>query len=353
MQNRTLDEAKRQLAVCNACRYCEGFCAAFKAMTRYRAFDTETVVHMSNLCHNCQACYHSCQFTDPHEFNLNLPLALASVRVDSWESHVPFPRLSKLFQSSPLFSLISVLIIAVLFWIVAGIPWLSSETFYHLISHNSLVLIFSPLFLAPLLILSIGLVRYWRTVNGERITWNQLCDSLSSAATMKNLDGGAGQGCNYEKEDRYSQVRRWAHQATMYGFLLCFAATSVATVMHYALGLEAPYPLLSLPKLLGVSGGLLLTAGTSKLIYLKTKANVLLEAPGRRASDYGFITLLWFVSTTGLLLYWLGGTDFAGSMLILHLASIACLFISIPFSKMVHGFFRMAALIREAQLRGA
>jgi citrate/tricarballylate utilization protein len=40
-------------------------------------------------------------------------------------------------------------------------------------------------------------------------------------------------------------------------------------------------------------------------------------------------------------------------MLILHLAGIACLFISIPFSKMVHGFFRMAALIREAQLRGA
>ena len=139
----------------------------------------------------------------------------------------------------------------------------------------------------------------------------------------------------------------------MYGFLLCFAATSVATVMHYGLGLVAPYPFLSLPKLLGVSGGLLLTLGTSKLVYLKTKANVQLEAPGRRGSDYEFITLLWFVSTTGLLLYWLGGTGLSSSMLILHLAGIVCLFISIPFSKMVHGFFRMAALIREAQLRGA
>ena len=54
MQDQVLDEAKRQLAVCNACRYCEGFCSAFKAMTRYRAFDTETVIHMSNLCHNCR-----------------------------------------------------------------------------------------------------------------------------------------------------------------------------------------------------------------------------------------------------------------------------------------------------------
>ena len=68
----------------NACRYCEGFCSAFKAMTRYRAFDTETVIHMSNLCHNCQACYHSCQYTMPHEFELNLPNALANVRVESW-----------------------------------------------------------------------------------------------------------------------------------------------------------------------------------------------------------------------------------------------------------------------------
>ena len=353
MQNLALEEAKRQLAVCNACRYCEGFCAAFKAMTRYRAFDTETVVHMSNLCHNCQACYHSCQFTEPHEFGLNLPRALAVVRVDSWESHVPFPRVSKLFQSSPLVSLASVLVVATMFWLIAGIPWLSSDTFYDLISHNALVWIFSPLFLAPLVIVFCGLARYWRTVNGERITWKQVLESLRSAATMKNLDGGAGQGCNYEKEDRYSQVRRWAHQATMYGFLLCFAATSTATVMHYGFDIVAPYPFLSLPKLLGVSGGVLLTLGTSKLIYLKTKASSLLEAPGRRASDYGFITLLWFVSTSGLLLYWLGDTDLAGSMLILHLAGIVCLFVSIPFSKMVHGFFRMAALIREAQLRGA
>ena len=103
-------------------------------MTRYRAFDTETVVHMSNLCHNCQACYHSCQFTDPHEFDLNLPRALATVRVESWESHVPFPRASKLFQSSPLVSLMAVLVVATLFWLIAEIPWASSANFYDLIS---------------------------------------------------------------------------------------------------------------------------------------------------------------------------------------------------------------------------
>ena len=151
-------------------------------MTRYRAFDTETVVHMSNLCHNCQACYHSCQFTSLAEFDLNLPRALATVRVESWESHVPLPGASKFFQSSPLVAFVTVLVVAALFWLIAEIPWASSATFYDLISHESLILIFSPLFFLPPLILFIGLARYWRTVNGESITWSQLCESLRSGS---------------------------------------------------------------------------------------------------------------------------------------------------------------------------
>ncbi|MGV3656121.1 MAG: tricarballylate utilization protein TcuB, partial [Noviherbaspirillum sp.] len=31
-------EVNRQLQICNACRYCEGFCAVFPAMTRRLEF---------------------------------------------------------------------------------------------------------------------------------------------------------------------------------------------------------------------------------------------------------------------------------------------------------------------------
>jgi citrate/tricarballylate utilization protein len=31
-------EVSRQLQICNACRYCEGFCAVFPAMTRRLSF---------------------------------------------------------------------------------------------------------------------------------------------------------------------------------------------------------------------------------------------------------------------------------------------------------------------------
>lgn len=353
MQAKELEEANRQLAICNACRYCEGFCASFQAMTRYRSFDDENIIHMANLCHNCQACYHSCQFTCPHEFDLNIPKALANVRAESWESHVPGSVAAEKIQSNGWIIALITVVAAVMFGLVGNIPWISDENFYSLISHNSLVAVFTPLFLGPLLILFIGLYRYWNTVGGDWIKGRDLSAAFHAAGTMKNLDGGMGQGCNYENDDRYSQTRKWAHHATMYGFLLCFASTSVATIMHYGFGLEAPYPFLSLPKIFGVSGGILLTLGTSKLLYLKAKSDPKLGVSDRRSGEYGFILILWLVSTSGLLLYWLGGTAAAGAMLNIHLASIAAFFVTLPYTKMAHGFFRLAALIREAQMAKA
>ena len=49
-------EARRQLHICNACRYCEGFCAVFPAMTRRLSFDSADVHYLANLCYNCGAC---------------------------------------------------------------------------------------------------------------------------------------------------------------------------------------------------------------------------------------------------------------------------------------------------------
>ena len=34
----SMNEARRQLEVCNACRYCESFCSVFPAVNRERAF---------------------------------------------------------------------------------------------------------------------------------------------------------------------------------------------------------------------------------------------------------------------------------------------------------------------------
>src|SRR5690606_33217925 len=110
---------------------------------------------------------------------------------------------------------------------------------------------------------------------------------------------------------------------------------------------EAPYGLFSLPKLLGVPGGLLLTIGAIGLAYLKTRADPLLGAAHVWGGEMAFIALLGFVAVSGLALYAATGTGAVPVLLALHLGSVLALFLLLPFTKMVHGFFRMAALVAE------
>lgn len=351
MQTNNYDEAVRQLTVCNSCRYCEGYCNAFQALTRYRSFDKPTVSHLANLCHNCRGCYYACQYTEPHEFAINIPALLADIRAKNWEQHVKPSSISKIMQISiwPYFALTAMF--TVLLTLVSQTGWSSSQAFYTSISHTTLVSIFLPLFILPWVSLSLGVRSYWKSVGGSKLALSDLKTAFGSAASMKNLSGGQGQGCNYESTERYTHNRRWAHHATMYGFLLCFASTSVATVLHYVFNMPAPYSFFSLPKLLGISGGLLLSYGTFMLALLKWKSDAALGSVSRTGGEYAFIGLLFLVSTTGLILYWSSGTSFATGWLIVHLALVATFFISIPYSKMVHGMFRLAALSREAQIQ--
>lgn len=345
----TIQEARRQVEICNACRYCEGYCAVFPAMTRQKAFADGDITQLANLCHNCRGCYYACQYTAPHEFALNLPAALAEVRQDSWERHIHPQSFARLFQRSGVaMAGLTVVLLTLMFWALAVWKPMSGEGFYAVLAHNTLVAIFAPAFLAPLVLIAYGLRSYWREVEGGRMRLSHVMAAFAAAGRMKNLSGGQGQGCNFEKEDRFSDRRRFYHQAMMYGFLLCFAATCSGTVMHYLLGWEAPYPLLSVPKLLGVPGGLLMVVGAVGLAWLKIKADPALGAIKVWGGEMAFILLLALVAASGLLLYVLGNTAALSPLFALHLASILVLFLLMPFSKMVHGFFRLTALIVEA-----
>ncbi|MGB0696800.1 MAG: tricarballylate utilization 4Fe-4S protein TcuB [Rhodospirillaceae bacterium] len=342
-------EARRQVEICNACRYCEGYCSVFPAITRSRMFSDGDIAQLANLCHNCRGCYYACQYTAPHEFDLNLPKALAEVRHESWKDHAWPKGLAHLFDRSGVAMAGGLIVLlCLLFGLAQTMRPESGDGFYAYLSHNLLVAIFAPAFLAPLVALGFSLRSYWRSVGGGSLHLADIWAAARSAGQMKNLSGGHGDGCNFEEEDRYSNARRWAHQATLYGFLMCFAATSVATLMHYLLNMPAPYGLFSLPKLLGLPGGILLCLGTGALAYYKTKADKNLGAPSVWGGEMAFVLLLFSVSATGLLLYAVTGTDAVKPMLIIHLATVMTFFLLTPFSKMAHGFYRMAALTKDA-----
>ena len=351
MQIDLIQEARRQAEICNACRYCEGYCSVFPALHRERAFADGDITQLANLCHNCRGCYYACQYTAPHEFDLNLPKALAEVRQESWKANAWPAGFARLFDRSGMaIALGLVLGFALLFTIAQSLRPESGEGFYAYMSHGLMVAIFAPAFLLPLAAVAVSLRHYWQSVGGGRLTLGDIWSAIRSAGRMKNLEGGHGDGCNFEDEDRFSQARRHFHQATLYGFLLCFASTSSGTVLHYGFGLEAPYGFFSLPKLLGVPGGVLLCLGTAGLAWLKTKADPNLGAPAAWGGEMAFVLLLFFVSLSGLLLYAATGTASVGVLLPLHLGAVLTFFLLTPYSKMAHGFFRMAALSREAML---
>ena len=95
-------EARRAMEVCNACRYCEGFCAVFPAMELRREFGTGDLNYLANLCHSCRGCYYSCQYAPPHEFGINVPRALAEVRAESYAQYAWPNPLARLYQRNGL-----------------------------------------------------------------------------------------------------------------------------------------------------------------------------------------------------------------------------------------------------------
>ena len=347
-----ISEARRQAEICNACRYCEGYCDVFPAMFSERSFSDGDITQLANLCHNCRGCYYACQYTYPHEFALNLPAALADVRAESWELYA-WPRaLGEVFQKKGV--AVAGALVAGIVLILLAIQAFSATGeagFYAHLPHSAMVAIFAPAFLFPALALTVGLRRFWDAVGGAPVRLTHLKDASARTANLKNLDGGQGQGCNFEIGDRYSNARRFAHQATLWGFLLCFASTCSATVLHYLFAMPAPYGVFSVPKLLGVPGGLLLTIGAFALAWLKTRADPALGATGRWGGEMAFVLLLGATGLSGLLLYASTGTRWVAPLLAFHLGAVLALFLLTPYSKMAHGAYRFAALVRDAQRR--
>ncbi len=357
-------EAERIMTICNACRYCEGHCAVFPAMTQRLSFSPADLDYLANLCHGCGACYHHCQYADPHEFDVNVPKTMAEVRLDSYQAAAWPAFLGRSFQNNGLWSaLISVF--AVTLFIVVAVVMIDPATlfgtrsgnFYAVLSHNVMVTLFGSIALFVAAAIGVGMARFWRQIGAPPLRsagLRAVAQAVRDAMTLKYLGGGADLGCTYPSEAP-SQARRRFHHLTFYGFLLCFAATSVGTLYHYGFGWVAPYGYLSLPSLLGTLGGIGLVIGPAGLFYLKRQAaRSPMQGAAARHLDDAFLLLLCLTSLTGLALTAFRGTEWLGILLVVHLGVVAALFLCMPYGKFIHGFYRLLALIGFAmeQRRG-
>ena len=350
-------EVARQLQICNACRYCEGFCAVFPAMTRRLEFPQADVHFLANLCHNCGACLHACQYAPPHEFAVNVPQAMARVRGRTYAEYAWPAAAGALYRRNGLTLSLALVAGIALFLLLAvarsgglgRVP--GAGGFYDLFPHNLLVGLFLPVFAFVVLALGLGVRRFWRDVtpvtSGQPVSTPAAAEAAHDVLRLKYLDGGHGEGCHNE-DDAWTHARRRAHHLTFYGFLLCFAATSVATLYHYLLGWHAPYDLPSLPKLLGAAGGVSLMAGTVGLWRLHRRRHPLHGDAAQAPMDLAFIALLFLSAASGMALWLARGTPALALLLCVHLGAVMALFATLPYGKFAHGVFRTAALLRHA-----
>jgi citrate/tricarballylate utilization protein len=352
-----LREADRLMVVCNSCRYCEGLCAVFPAMERRRLFNDGDLNYLANLCHSCGACYSDCQFSPPHEFDVNVPRTLAQVRGDSYRVYAWPGALSGLFARNGLaVSLIAALSVAafvigftayrdptVLFGTHAG-----PGAFYKLMPHNAMALLFGAVFIYAVLAVTFSMRAFWRDIAGNRPAGGvaAFVQAIKDAGRLRYLDGGKA-GCMND-DDAPTDRRKLYHHFTFYGFLLCFASTSVATLYHYLFGREAPYAWWDLPVVLGTLGGVGLFFGPIGLLAAKFKRAPELADAGRFGMDVAFIVMLLLTSITGMALLVLRATPAMGVMLAVHLGVVFALFLTLPYGKFVHGLYRFLALVQYA-----
>ena len=138
------------------------------------------------------------------------------------------------------------------------------------------------------------------------------------------------------------------HGFVFWGVLADLAATTSAAVGQDLLGWLPPYPLWSVPVVLGTLGGAGIAVGAAGLIAVKARSDPEPESSRMIAMDYAFLAMLEAVALTGLLLLAFRSTAAMGSLLAVHLGAVAALFITAPYGKFVHFIYRSIALVKNA-----
>ncbi len=347
-------EAARQLTICNACRYCEGYCAVFPALELRQTFTGGDIAYLASLCHDCRACYYACMYAPPHPFAVNLPRTLAAVRTDTYRRHT-WPAVLGQLHSRPRAAAAVAAGVALLVTLWAA--WLAGErlfrvhtgpgAFYRVIPHWAMLVAGLGLGGYWMAVWAIAGARFWHESAAGRVRIHARALALAAWDVLRlRWLGGGDAGCPYPTEHP-SQSRRISHGLVFYGFLAAFASTTSAAIYQELLGRLPPYPVVSLPVLLGSAGGVAMIAGCLGLWLQKRHSDQAPAAAETLGSDYVFLVALGMTNVTGMLTLFLRQTPLMGATLAVHLGTVAGLYVTAAHGKFIHAVYRVLALVRS------
>lgn len=347
-------EAKRQLDICNSCRYCEGYCPVWPAIEVRVDMRPEEVVHLANLCHDCRDCYTACMYTPPHVFDLNPPKVFSDVREYTYRHYVwpanP-PRFLRGKAGVAVFGAVVAAILVVLAIVTDAGALFNTDhrgSPYGVVAYIPLVVAASLPFLFSVVVLLRAIGKYWRDIEGSARALFHLKGwliSLSYVARLAHYSGG-GEGCSYQNNEP-SLVRKWMHQLLMYGFLLCFVATIAAFVLQDVFFIMPPYAWYSVPVVSGSVGGALAIIGCLGLLVLKAKADDTQLSPEMARSDNALLWTMLALMITGFATTFTRATPAFGLVLIVHLTAVIVFFGLMPYTKFVHWVYRVLSVQKD------
>ena len=341
------NEAQRQLNICNACRYCAGYCPVWPALELRNELSNADVHYLANLCHDCRDCFSACMYTEPHEFALNPPKLFAEVREQTYRQYAwPNRRPAWLTNRvGVLLATVAAVVVVLLGVLDGGTSDAPSASPYAVISHGLLIAMAGIPALFAFAVVLAGAIRFWRETGGTRAGISDLAANratFAQAATLRHQTGG-DEGCNVDGTTPSAQRRSW-HQLVAYGFLLTFASTTSAAFMENILGIMPPYAYLSAPVVLGTVGGVMAAIGCVGLLHVKRIADRDQTTPTMRRADLWLIWTLLALNVTGLLVLVLRTTSAFGPMFGLHMVTVIAFFLLVPYTKFVHWIYRVLAM---------
>ncbi len=205
-----IEDAGRQLALCNACRYCEGLCPVFVAIETRRDFDQKDVFYLSNLCHDCRGCYYACMYTPPHEFAINIPQILSQARAQTYRRWSWPDFLGRAFKNRGITVFLALAAIVVV--IALALVMIPQETlftahvgpgaFYEVVPYLAMVAGAMVLFFYGVAVWVRGGAKFWsetRSALEKPGSFKALLTAIGAALGLKYLKGG-GPGCFYPDE---------------------------------------------------------------------------------------------------------------------------------------------------------
>lgn len=370
-------EVSRQLTICNACRYCEGYCSVFPALERRTEITPGDIAHLADLCHDCRDCYTACMYAPPHEFAVNVPAALSAVRRRTYDEYLPrWPWAGPGSRRAAMLAaaLAAVAVLALLGVLAGGSPAGAPGSPYRVIAYPALLAAVGLPAVWSILVVTRSAAKYWRATGGHGLASPAaLLAAVRQAASLRNLRGG-GADCSYPA-DEPSAARRRLHGLVAWGLVSCACSTVAAAISQDFAGDPPPYPLLSAPVLFGVAGGAGMVLGCAGLLLLRRAASRFAAAADRPPADrpiedppledppledrpledpelarrgYALLAGLLLLAATGLLTLVLRDTAAFGPVLAVHLVTVVACFAIAPYTKFMHVIYRFLALVHDS-----